>query len=55
MCRWLSDFYSYICDEPDCPDAADFCPFKLKEQNKCPWYEKCEEESEGNADENRRL
>ena len=44
MCRWLSDFYSYICDEPDCPDAADFCPYTLKEQSYCAWYEKTEDD-----------
>ena len=26
LCKWLSDGYSEICVNGDCPACADFCP-----------------------------
>ena len=42
VCKWLSDSFSEICCNGDCPACADFCPC-VNYPGLCRYYETIEE------------
>lgn len=49
MCRWLSDWFQYICCNADSPDCADFCKYPMCDMEKCRYFEDGGKEDDGSG------
>jgi len=38
VCKWVSDWFTYVCCNADCPKVADFCNYPMDSQEKCPFF-----------------
>ena len=47
MCKWLSDWFLYICCNSDCGRCADTCDHDLADMTECRYYEEREEIEDG--------
>lgn len=43
VCKWLSDSFSEICCNGECPACAEFCP-AVNYPGLCRWYKERERE-----------
>lgn len=49
MCKWLSDWFSYICCNADCHRCADTCDYDLANMPECKHFEEREEDTDGDG------